>query len=85
MRFIQQNEQLAVKNLEFNNKDELAHFKHNKLLPNTIIALVVEPSNCGKTNVLLTSIKHPNGLKFDSIYVYSKSLQQPKYRYLEKY
>ena len=36
------------------------------------------------TNVMLTLIEHPNGLKFKNIYLYSKSLYQPKYIYLEK-
>lgn len=28
-------------------------------------------------------LESPNGLRFENLYVYSKSLQQPKYRYLE--
>jgi len=46
--------------------------------------LVVGPSNCGKTNVMLSLIESPNGLKFENIFVFSKSLYQPKYEYLEK-
>ena len=42
------------------------------------------PSNCGKKNALLALILHPNGLKFDNVYVYSKSLKQPKYKFLEQ-
>ncbi|KAG5324087.1 YMD3 protein, partial [Pseudoatta argentina] len=41
------------------------------------------PSNCGKTNVLISLLESPNGVRFENVYVYSKSLQQPKYRYLE--
>uniref|UniRef100_A0A6P7GZQ5 Uncharacterized protein LOC114342627 n=1 Tax=Diabrotica virgifera virgifera TaxID=50390 RepID=A0A6P7GZQ5_DIAVI len=44
--------------------------------------LIVGPSGCGKTNVLLSLIEHPNGLRFENIYLYSKSLYQPKYIYL---
>ena len=33
---------------------------------------------------LLAIILHPNGLKFDNVYVYSKSLKQPKYKFLER-
>lgn len=84
MRFIRQHDQLTVKNVDFNKEGETTHFKHSKLLPNSIRAIIVGPSNCGKTNVLLTLIEHPNGLKFENIYIYSKSLQQPKYQYLEK-
>ena len=53
------------------------------MLPNTIRGIVCGPSNCGKTNALISLLESPNGLRFENIYVYSKSLQQPKYRYLE--
>lgn len=60
------------------------HKKHGKLLPNTIRALICGPSNCGKSNVMLSLLFSPNGLKFENVYVYSKSLYQPKYQYLEE-
>ncbi|KYM80429.1 hypothetical protein ALC53_09127 [Atta colombica] len=40
-------------------------------------------SNCGKTNILINLLKSPHGIRFENVYVYSKSLQQPKYQYLE--
>jgi hypothetical protein len=58
--------------------------RHGDLLPNTIRAVFCGPSNCGKTNVLLSLIAHEKGLQFSNIYVYSKSLNQPKYQFLEK-
>ena len=58
--------------------------RHGMLLPNTIRAIFCGPSNCGKTNALLTLITHPNGLRFENIYVYSKSLNQPKYQFLNR-
>lgn len=60
------------------------HKRHGNLLPSSIRAVFCGPSNCGKTNALLSLIIHPNGLKFENIYVYSKSLNQPKYQFLEK-
>lgn len=45
-------------------------------------ALIVGCSGCGKTNVMLALLEHPNGIRFENVYVYSKSLQQPKYVYL---
>lgn len=57
--------------------------KHGMLLPETIRAIISGPSGCGKTNVMLSLIFHPNGLRFENIYVYSKSLHQPKYQLLE--
>lgn len=44
--------------------------------------LVVGSSGCGKTNVMLSLLEHPNGLRFENVYLYSKSLYQPKYEYL---
>lgn len=57
--------------------------RHGELLPNSIRAVFCGPSNCGKTNCLLALITHPNGVRFENVYVYSKSLNQPKYKYLE--
>ena len=57
--------------------------RHGKLLPNSIRAIFCGPSNCGKTNVLISLLESPHGLRFENVYVYSKSLQQPKYQYLE--
>nr|AGO14413.1 hypothetical protein CsmBAC4b19.4 [Cotesia sesamiae] [Cotesia sesamiae Mombasa bracovirus] len=38
--------------------------RHGALLPNSICAVFCGPSNCGKTNALLSLIVHPNSLSF---------------------
>lgn len=58
--------------------------RHGELLPDSIRGLIVGPSNCGKTNALMSLLIHPNGLKFQNIYVWSKSLEQPKYQRLQQ-
>lgn len=58
--------------------------KHGPLLPSTVRCLIVGPSNCGKTNLMLSLLEHPNGLKFEHVYLWTKSLLQPKYLYLRK-
>lgn len=59
--------------------------KHGKLFNgNCKRGLVVGPSGCGKTNIIISLIEDPNGLRFENIYVYSKSLYQSKYEYLRK-
>ena len=84
MNFQKQSLALPVTNVDVLAAEQINHPKrHRPLLPNTIRAVVCGPSNCGKTNVLLSLIILPNGLKFDNIYVYSKSLNQPKYTFLE--
>ena len=74
--------------LHVDNHDLVPHksndVKHSKLLPSTIRSIIAGPSNCGKTNVMLSLLQHPNGLKFQNVYLYSKSLYQPKYVYLAK-
>ena len=58
--------------------------KHGGLLPSCIRALFVGNSSCGKTQTLLSLLTNPNGLKFQNIYLYSSSLGQKKYEFLEK-
>lgn len=33
---------------------------------------------------MLSLLTHPNGLKFENVYVYSRSLHQPKYQFLKE-
>lgn len=87
MRFVRQSSTIRVTNLDnrlqsMTNNAETR--KHGTLLPNTIRAIICGPSNCGKTNILISLLESPHGLRFENVYVYSKSLQQPKYQYLEK-
>lgn len=89
MRFVRQSRTIGVSNID--RKSRLASRstsesarRHGALLPSAIRCIVCGPSNCGKTNVLISMIESPHGLRFENVYVYSKSLQQPKYRYLEK-
>ena len=82
MRFIKQKLKFkvdAVDNASGSNRK-----RHGHLLPDSIRCLIVGPSNCGKTNLMICLLENENGLRYRNIYVYSKSLQQPKYEYLKK-
>lgn len=89
MKFRQQVAKLPIRNF-----DELAERsmgkkkrkapRHGELLPNSVRGVICGPSNCGKTNALLNLLIHPNGLRFSNVYVYSKSLNQPKYQFLKR-
>lgn len=82
MRLIKQTKQIVVRNAD-ETQENKQRIIHSILLPNSIRALIVGPSNCGKTNVMISLIESPNGLTFKNIYIYSKSLYQPKYCYLK--
>lgn len=88
MKFIKQHSKLSVMNIDnliFDKKRKKKEKrKHSELLPNSIRSLIVGPSDCGKTNILFTLLLNVNGLKYENLYVYSKSLYQPKYEYLTK-
>lgn len=83
--------ELQEKSIDVGNLDALTpdYFcnstsKHGTLLPNTLRCIVSGPSNCGKTNLVFHMITNPNGLSFYNVYIFSKSLYQPKYLLLEK-
>lgn len=84
MDFQEQSVKLPVSNVDFLVGENIDKPKrHGSLLPDSIRAVICGPSGCGKTNALISLIIHPNGLRFDNIYVYSKSLNQPKYTFLK--
>lgn len=85
MHLAQQNVRLPIVNFDEIIPQQTQHIsKHGPLFPNSIRAIITGPSGSGKTNALLNLICDPNGLKFQNIYVFSKSLFQPKYQFLEK-
>ena len=86
MRFAKQLNVIRVtaNRLLEDDRDACRANRHGPLLPNSVRGVICGPSGCGKTNVLLSMLESPNGLRFENVYVYSKSLHQPKYRYLEQ-
>jgi len=86
MRFIRQSLTICVINSDNSLRTmggNAEKRKHHAMLSSTICAIVCGPSNCGKTNVLISLLESPHGVRLENVYVYSKLLQQPKYRYLE--
>lgn len=82
MKFIQQSVKLPVINADTENNDNKPP-RHGTLFPNSIRAIIAGPSGCGKTNVLFSLLVAENGVKFKNIYIYSKTLDQPKYQMLK--
>lgn len=86
MEIVSQKERFDVNNFDKLTPDifDREFHKNGKLLPNTMRCIISGPSNCGKTNIVFNLITKPNGLTFKNIYIFSKSLNQPKYLLLEK-
>ena len=85
MKIIQQERMLPIVNLdEILSTKPPVNSKHGKLLPHSFRAIFCGPSGCGKTNAMLSLLFNPNGAKFKNVYVYSKSLYQPKYQLLQQ-
>lgn len=85
MKFIKQTDKLSIVNLDnvINPKTVLNQKKHGILLPNNFRSIVCGPSNSGKTNLIINLLVSPNGLYFKNLYVFSKSLYQIKYKFLQ--
>lgn len=84
MRFVKQSIEIPVGNIDeysFGNKPK--EIRHSELLPNNLRCIIAGPSSCGKTNLLISLIESENGLKFENLYIYSKTLNQDKYQYLQ--
>lgn len=70
------------------NIDELMRQKPKKkrnasFLPSTLFMLAIGPTGCGKSNVILNLILGGH-LEFDKLFVYSKTLYQPKMQFLQQ-
>lgn len=82
MRILEQGIKLPVQQCMLEAGEE--RITHGYLFPNTIRGLLVGPSGCGKTNLMITLLQHKNGLRYENVYIVSKSLFQEKYQKLQK-
>jgi hypothetical protein len=84
MRIVKIDNTLPINNLDLQMSSPKLDYRHGPLLSSTIRCIIAGSSNCGKTNVMLSLLEHPNGLRYENVYIYSKSLYQPKYEYLKE-
>lgn len=83
MRFAKQLINIPVGNIDERTSINATKTKrHSDLLPNNLRCIIAGPSGCGKTNVLISLIESEHGLKFENLYLYSRTLDQDKYKYL---
>jgi len=83
MKFMRQQQRLDVSATLAEVKKD-SRIKNGPLLPENIRAIVAGSSGCGKTQLVINLLTQANGLKFENIYVYSKTLFQPKYVLLKE-
>ena len=72
MKFVLQPLTIRVTNCDAKSRtmgDSAEKRKHGEMLPSTIRAIICGPSNCGKTNVLISLLESPNGVRFENVYV----------------
>lgn len=83
---VQQKEELVINDLYHLTVDSNACkiIKHGKILPHTVRCIISGSSNVEKTNDAFNLLTKPNDVHFNNVYVFSKSLNQPKYQLLEK-
>ena len=68
-----------------NNNVSSSYRRHGVLLPKkNIRAIFVGGSNSGKTTALMSLIYDDEGVKFNNLYIFSKSLYQAKYQILSQ-
>ena len=63
--------------------EEKTNRNNSSILPNNIRGLIVGKSGCGKTNLLLNLLLKPKLLDYNKLFVYGKSLFQPKYKIMK--
>jgi len=76
MRFVWQ--PLTIRVINYDDRlrtmgDNAENRKYGAMLLSTIRAIVYSLSNCGKINVLISLLESPHGVRFENVYVYSKS------------
>lgn len=85
MRFAKQSIDIPIGNMDERTSTSTKKSKvkrHGELFPSNVRCIIAGPSGCGKTNVLISLIESKHGLKFENLYLYSKTLHQDKYLYL---
>ena len=59
--------------------------KHSVFFPKNIMCVIAGSTGSGKTNLICHLLKEPGILNYSDVYVYSPTLYQPVYKYLQSY
>lgn len=72
--------------INFDEKPDKATEKQKSwLVPDPLRCLLIAPAGSGKTNLLLNILMDDNIWRYDRLYVYSKTVNQPKYQLLKDF
>lgn len=76
---------LPVRNFDIFTTDSttIPFSRNGVLFPDSIRCLIVGSSACGKSNAMFSLLFHPNGVRFKNVYIFCKTLNQPKYKLLD--
>jgi len=58
----------------------LPKFNHNNKIPKSFRMLIIGPSNCGKTVLLLKMLLYPDFLDYNHLIIFSKTIKQPEFQ-----
>jgi len=77
MQFVQHTQTIRVTNFDrlMTKKKIRKHGNMSSILNINFYARYHLRSNCDKINVLISLLENPHGVRFENVYVYSKSLQ----------
>jgi hypothetical protein len=84
MKFMRQPKRIEIQNFDRMCGQKTDRRRHGPLLPDTVRCLAVGASGLGKTNAIFNLLFHRNGLRFNNLYIFSKTLGQPKYELLKR-
>ena len=86
VKLVKQDATIDIKNIDDLTVDSVDKdsSKHGELFPNSVRCIITGPSGSGKTNVLFNLLTSKNGLRFQNLYIFSKTLSQGKYQLLER-
>lgn len=90
MQFMKQRAKLEVSDEAEREKEEegyidQSYLPHGPLFgKHPIRGLICGPSGSGKSCTILSLLLHPNGLRFENVYLFSRTLNQEKYQFLKR-
>lgn len=86
MNLTKQKDTLEVKNIDslFELESKQKKNIHGSLFPDNLQILAIGKTSSGKTSAIVNLLLHENGLSYENLYIFCPTLQQNKYKLLDK-